>query len=714
MGISALLAAQILDASATGRSVLTGVDASAIRTTLGLGTLATQSPTGTPSASTFLRGDYSWQTIDLSGYVPYTGATGAVNLGANGLTARLGTFTGATNSGTQILRVDGTGGGFTRINDNGTVSISSDVSSGTNPLTISYNNSLLWQFAFNGTFSGNTGTVLNIGAGLMHLTSSGSGASAKANINTFYDLVIAPGGIGGGSASSVVEVRNSTNSQRLNLYGTFTDASNYRRLFLSSTTAGAFTLGVEGAGTGASGNTLTVGPAIFKTNDNEIYGVVKNGTSGSDTSRLFIWADGRQQARFGYASGYDGLLLGNGSYGPMIWLGGTTSSFPAIKRNAAALNFRLADDSADCDITAANGTFSAGTDTVSNPILNLSQTWNNAATTFTGILANVTDTASNAASLLLDLQVGGTSRFSVRKDGRLFVGSSNGVIVSGGGSRLTLGVGGTSFFNIGSYVGVGSTGAYAWSQSSDPANDADLFLYRDISNTLAQRNGTTAQVHRVYNTFTDASNYERAKIAWESNVLRIGTEKAGTGSARALELQTDGVTRLTVGTTGSSTFANRVMIDNAPSGGALGSPLLLVGGPAYTTTNQFYTIGFGFTNSFSNRPPIEIGFDETSSSANTLGDFIVATRNVTTNTAATVRVRIKADGTFGIEDGNNIEVGTTTGTKIGTATNQKLGFFDKTPVVQPTAVADATDAASVITQLNALLSRMRDLGLIAT
>jgi hypothetical protein len=40
--------------------------------------------------------------------------------------------------------------------------------------------------------------------------------------------------------------------------------------------------------------------------------------------------------------------------------------------------------------------------------------------------------------------------------------------------------------------------------------------------------------------------------------------------------------------------------------------------------------------------------------------------------------------------------------------------FDNTPVVQPTAVADATDAASVITQLNALLSRMRDLGLIAT
>jgi hypothetical protein len=62
----------------------------------------------------------------------------------------------------------------------------------------------------------------------------------------------------------------------------------------------------------------------------------------------------------------------------------------------------------------------------------------------------------------------------------------------------------------------------------------------------------------------------------------------------------------------------------------------------------------------------------------------------------------------------NIVTDTTTGTKIGTATTQKLGFYNATPVVQPTAVADATDAASVITQLNALLSRMRDLGLIAT
>lgn len=82
--------------------------------------------------------------------------------------------------------------------------------------------------------------------------------------------------------------------------------------------------------------------------------------------------------------------------------------------------------------------------------------------------------------------------------------------------------------------------------------------------------------------------------------------------------------------------------------------------------------------------------------------------------STTERLRIDSAGVLQVADAGNISVGTTTGTKIGTATTQKLGFYNKTPVVQPTAVADATDAASVITQLNALLARMRDLGLIAT
>ena len=278
-----------------------------------------------------------------------------------------------------------------------------------------------------------------------------------------------------------------------------------------------------------------------------------------------------------------------------------------------------------------------------------------------------------------------------------------------------------------------------------------MTLYRDAANTLAQRNGTNAQTFRLYGTFTDASNYERAKIAWESSILRIGTEKAGTGSARALELQTDGTTRLTIGITGDTTlgtatgtklfFANAAgapsITNYSNSGisvlaqdGSLGT--LNTGNVICANTGYIYWSGRALMTSSANGVVHVQNFDlndsvnqvlclgPATSSTNgirlkrAIGTTILDFRNGNDTAAAGITA---AAATF---SGNvtlsavNLVTDTTTGTKIGTATNQKLGFFDKTPVVQPTAVADATDAASVITQLNALLSRMRNLGLIAT
>jgi hypothetical protein len=84
------------------------------------------------------------------------------------------------------------------------------------------------------------------------------------------------------------------------------------------------------------------------------------------------------------------------------------------------------------------------------------------------------------------------------------------------------------------------------------------------------------------------------------------------------------------------------------------------------------------------------------------------TGNVTLNGNVTI------SGLVSLPDSSDVQLGTGAGTKIGTATTQKIGFYNATPVVQPTAIADATDAPSVITQLNLLLGHMRTLGLIAT
>lgn len=78
-----------------------------------------------------------------------------------------------------------------------------------------------------------------------------------------------------------------------------------------------------------------------------------------------------------------------------------------------------------------------------------------------------------------------------------------------------------------------------------------------------------------------------------------------------------------------------------------------------------------------------------------------------------------------IADGNNISLGTSSGTKIGTSASQKLGFFNATPVVQPASADQAVAVAAsggdspteaefnaVVTLLNRLRLDLVALGLI--
>jgi hypothetical protein len=98
---------------------------------------------------------------------------------------------------------------------------------------------------------------------------------------------------------------------------------------------------------------------------------------------------------------------------------------------------------------------------------------------------------------------------------------------------------------------VGTSGAFAYDPTANGqigdalyfgngASTIDISLGREAANTLALRNGLSAQVFRLYNTFTDASNYERGFIGWSSSVLSIGTEQAGTGSARNMQVISSG------------------------------------------------------------------------------------------------------------------------------------------------------------------------------
>lgn len=84
---------------------------------------------------------------------------------------------------------------------------------------------------------------------------------------------------------------------------------------------------------------------------------------------------------------------------------------------------------------------------------------------------------------------------------------------------------------------------FSWSSTTAAGGTADTLIYRDgAAGTMALRNSTNAQTFRIYNTFTDTSNYERGFMRWNANFLEVGTEKAGTGAVRSLRLTALGAT----------------------------------------------------------------------------------------------------------------------------------------------------------------------------
>ena len=61
-----------------------------------------------------------------------------------------------------------------------------------------------------------------------------------------------------------------------------------------------------------------------------------------------------------------------------------------------------------------------------------------------------------------------------------------------------------------------------------------------------------------------------------------------------------------------------------------------------------------------------------------------------------------------LSDGND------NGQILGQSATDKVGFFGTTPVVQQATVADATDAATAITQVNAVIAALEAYGLLAS
>lgn len=254
-------------------------------------------------------------------------------------------------------------------------------------------------------------------------------------------------------------------------------------------------------------------------------------------------------------------------------IGGNNSTFPNVGVKTSAPNV---------DFTV-NGSISA-----SSIIYSLSGNSNQWNSTYSTVQSNSASWNPAGSYLLL---AGGTLYGDLTVDYGLGAGASllrpYDLIVNAGDNSASLSYSSLSFsrggddpasVNVVPFLGTAGTyltitlpavdgnlitDASTW-PNANPIGWFDAMFYRDgAANTIAQRNGASAQTFRVYNKFTSASIYERGFNRWNSNVFQVGTEKLGTGmSARALGFVTDGTERLNIGTTGAITTTNSVSTTN--------------------------------------------------------------------------------------------------------------------------------------------------------
>lgn len=153
------------------------------------------------------------------------------------------------------------------------------------------------------------------------------------------------------------------------------------------------------------------------------------------------------------------------------------------------------------------------------------------STTRPGLKLRALSGTSAGQNVLESYDAAGTTTFSITADGSATIstatiGTANMLAVQTNSiQRLSGGVA-----NI--YTSAGANTISIGGNTTPIAIGGNAVLYGDAANVLSLQNSTNAQTFRVYNTYTDASNYERNTINWSSNVCYQRNQNAGTGSAR--------------------------------------------------------------------------------------------------------------------------------------------------------------------------------------
>lgn len=227
-----------------------------------------------------------------------------------------------------------------------------------------------------------------------------------------------------------------------------------------------------------------------------------------------------------------------------------------------------------------------------------------------------------------------------------------------------------------------------------------------LSSTAALNTGGGGIV--LYSTADEVTNFQRLRInVTSANIAIYDLQKGGTGAVGYHSWRVGGTVLMEVDAS-QTIFSGHLYnsADNTKDIGRLSvSPLrfrngyfgtgLQAGAPANTAIAGSIH-GYAFTAS-----TIASVFQGAASQTANLTEW--------RNNSNVVQLAIAANGRDFVLDA-------TTGTKIGTANTQKLGFWNATPVVQPTAIPNTTGAILTVLEdeVNKIKDAIRLIGLIAT
>ena len=228
--------------------------------------------------------------------------------------------------------------------------------------------------------------------------------------------------------------------------------------------------------------------------------------------------------------------------------------------------FKITDNSTDRFVVDS---FSGAVDittpalSAADTVLNIASTWNNASNKFDAIKVNVTNTASANTSLLMDLQVGGATKFKVGLDGTVTLpgdGNIDGDVTIGGDLAVNGGdiTSTAATFNLLNTSGCATVNAFT--------NAATLQIGK-TSGTATINNPTvvgTQTTQNLWNTTATTVNFAGA-----ANIINMGT------NATTLDLGYIRIKGNTISTDSNS--ATELIIDPFPDSGDAGGDVIIRG-----------------------------------------------------------------------------------------------------------------------------------------